>query len=47
MLIVRIKTKDLFGVTRKFENKMARTLAIISDDQNYNILFAMDEYKER
>jgi hypothetical protein len=46
MLIIRIKTKDLLRVTRKFEAKRVRLLAITSEDQNFDILYAMDEYQE-
>jgi hypothetical protein len=47
MLIIRIKTQDLLRVTRKFETKRARALAITNEDQHFDILYAMDEYKER
>jgi hypothetical protein len=47
MLIVRIKTRDLFRVTRKCESKRARLLAITCEGQNYELLYAMDEYRER
>ncbi len=47
MLLIRIKTQDLLRVSRKFETKRARLLAIISEDQNFDILYAVDEYQER
>jgi hypothetical protein len=47
MLIIRIKTRDLLRVTRKFETKRARVLAITSEDQTFDVLYAVDEYKEK
>ncbi len=47
MLVIRIKTRDLLRVTRKFETKRARVLAITSRDQEFDILYAVDEYQDR
>lgn len=44
MLIVRIKTRDLVRVTRKFELKRARLLAIVSTEETYEMIYALDEY---
>jgi hypothetical protein len=47
MLIIRIKTRDLLRVTRKFDTKRARILAVTSEDQSFDVLYAVDEYQER
>jgi len=46
MIILRIRTIDPIRVTRKYESKRARLLAVTSEDQTYSMLYAMDEYEE-
>ncbi len=47
VLVIRIKTKNLLRVTRKYECKQARLLSIGGEGQNYDLLYAMDEYRDR
>jgi hypothetical protein len=46
MFILRIETRDPLRVTRKFESKRARLLAVTSEDKTFSMLYAMDEYRE-
>lgn len=46
MLVLRIKTDNPLRVSRKFEIKMARLLAVSSDDPWYTMWYAIDEYDD-
>ena len=46
MLILRIRTSDPLRVTRKYESKRARLLAITSEEHTYAMLYAVDEYQD-
>jgi len=46
MLVVRITTRNPLRVTRKYETKQARLLAITSEQETFSMLYAVNEKKD-